>query len=699
MHSSLHAPLGGRCTGGDVGIVRRLLMAADGPATAVSDAVADASTAFNANAGGDTDSGTIAAGDVPRWLFMDPPRVGFPREVLVVSNDGQRRKDLFQAADSFLSQLRGPDGMEIVDDANWTVFPEIGEQLKVQAGVQACFCVAMIASRRTWAIGVGMKGRCRFSATKLALAATLALQMEDEGSPLPSGVLPDAAIGFLGEARTKREMVHEAWRAAGRRLAVSGKARAAAAPRGDRPRVARGSVSRCPVRREAIPGEVSSKEATTVRPCHGHQDDPDEGHSAAAPADRPRPSRQDAPGEGHVRAAPADRPRPSCQAALGDEHGVAAPTAAPCPARGSASLCAPMQEAVRGGTPSPSVAATPRPLKRRLEARTSSPTPPPKQRPIGSGAPVPAPSAAAPPKQRPIGMGPEVDAAAVDPQPSQPARPTGLYSRLMLSQGQLRERGATTAKPSTKAVGPPHPPAVPPPGVARTPQPPAGPPPSQAARGPQQPTCPPPAALLAARGHAERDVSPESPGPSRRPSTPPRGKRLQTCAPPMRQWLRPQSCSRLVLFTGSAVVVERLHWKPDLLLDMRCFKDPDAGPLKLHDGHHPDIISRMIAHECFPEWLHWLRGVLWDQLDAAGSRGSAEVTVVLYCRSGQHRAVAGSVILRSIAKREGLQCEPANHMTARRCGSPCCSGRGPGVRQAMMDAWEMWERLPAEGFA
>lgn len=88
----------------------------------------------------------------------------------------------------------------------------------------------------------------------------------------------------------------------------------------------------------------------------------------------------------------------------------------------------------------------------------------------------------------------------------------------------------------------------------------------------------------------------------------------------------------------------------DLNIDLRLFRDPGAGPLKTHDGHHPDIMARLVEHPEFEDFLRSVRRQIEAKVeerrraaDKAGGGGEpifVTLRVGLYCKSGRHRSVA-----------------------------------------------------------
>ena len=59
-----------------------------------------------------------------------------------------------------------------------------------------------------------------------------------------------------------------------------------------------------------------------------------------------------------------------------------------------------------------------------------------------------------------------------------------------------------------------------------------------------------------------------------------------------------------------------------VVLDVRCFDDPDAGKLRQHTGMHPDIIGRLLAHRRFQKWICETVGVIMRAI-GPGSRAAS----------------------------------------------------------------------------
>lgn len=150
--------------------------------------------------------------DVPLWIELpsdsEAPATlaGLPTTALALSTDSARRKGLYAKDHDILAHVAGGElaDVEYHDDANWEHFLEVGTALKRHADVEECLNIAVLPSRSLWAVGVAMKGKCRFSAAKVALAAALAMQLEDDGDEAPDVSEFPAFAEFLEEAKVAR---------------------------------------------------------------------------------------------------------------------------------------------------------------------------------------------------------------------------------------------------------------------------------------------------------------------------------------------------------------------------------------------------------------------------------------------------------------------------------------------------------------
>jgi len=153
---------------------------------------------------------TALARDIPHWMcpVEVPPQLdSLSPEVLVVAADASAKKSLYSHADvavkTVLGDLAGE--VEYVDDPNWSEFPGIGSALKLLAEKEECFVVAISPSHSLYAVGVAMKGKVRYSAAKVALAAQVALQQVEIGEDLPDISECGPLADFIEEARAAKE--------------------------------------------------------------------------------------------------------------------------------------------------------------------------------------------------------------------------------------------------------------------------------------------------------------------------------------------------------------------------------------------------------------------------------------------------------------------------------------------------------------
>jgi len=95
-----------------------------------------------------------------------------PAAVFVKGNDA------FSSASFILGEILDSisSEVEIVHDAEWEQFPEIGEALKAASGEEHSFAVGICASRSKWALGCASGWKGRESSVKVGLALAFALE-------------------------------------------------------------------------------------------------------------------------------------------------------------------------------------------------------------------------------------------------------------------------------------------------------------------------------------------------------------------------------------------------------------------------------------------------------------------------------------------------------------------------------------------
>ena len=125
---------------------------------------------------------------------------------------------------------------------------------------------------------------------------------------------------------------------------------------------------------------------------------------------------------------------------------------------------------------------------------------------------------------------------------------------------------------------------------------------------------------------------------------------------------------------------------PVVHANCRRFYDPAAARLRGHSGRHPENVARFVGNALLPGWVATMRQRLADAGAGRHSIGSREsiVVVLLYCRSGRHRAVSASrIVSYDLETVEGIAFFPTRHLTdegTTRVGGHCdCAAcHGPG---------------------
>ena len=98
----------------------------------------------------------------------------------------------------------------------------------------------------------------------------------------------------------------------------------------------------------------------------------------------------------------------------------------------------------------------------------------------------------------------------------------------------------------------------------------------------------------------------------------------------------------------------------DICLDARVFSDPDGA--RDHTGRHRDIIARMVGHQNFRSWMRNAHRTLKRVF--RNWTGGPIVPVVVFCRSGRHRSVAASELLKGTCSQvEGWEFVPSLHIS------------------------------------
>jgi len=121
------------------------------------------------------------------WIELDtseevPKQLeGLPMEAVVLSTSCKLIQGKGLPADGILQAMLSDEVKELrfIDDADWKELPAVGAALKKGMENEECFTAVICPTRSLWAVGVGMKGKARWVAVKLALALAVALQQEE----------------------------------------------------------------------------------------------------------------------------------------------------------------------------------------------------------------------------------------------------------------------------------------------------------------------------------------------------------------------------------------------------------------------------------------------------------------------------------------------------------------------------------------
>ena len=107
------------------------------------------------------------------------------------------------------------------------------------------------------------------------------------------------------------------------------------------------------------------------------------------------------------------------------------------------------------------------------------------------------------------------------------------------------------------------------------------------------------------------------------------------------------------------IAIEKYDETHDIYLDAREFSDPDAD--RQHTGRHRDVIAKMVEHRNWKGWLldahRKTKEIFWNW-----ERGPI-LPIVVLCRSGWHRSVAASELLKgTFSQVEGWEFVPSLHI-------------------------------------
>ena len=145
-------------------------------------------------------------------------------------------------------------------------------------------------------------------------------------------------------------------------------------------------------------------------------------------------------------------------------------------------------------------------------------------------------------------------------------------------------------------------------------------------------------------------------------------------------------------------------YQPDLILDgMRKFDDPEGRPCRAHTGYHPQIMKGIALSHEFVEFVneHKRHILAPTRLSAyyAATRYETTRRIFIWCRSGRHRSVALTVLMKACLEQDGFEVEVVNLKKSWKylCGGPgkCDECKvAPWVCDPCRVAQVVWASIP-----
>lgn len=185
------------------------------------------------NGGGGTPNGASvasvaeAAKDAVKWITLPGDghfvQMGMPELAPTVFHH-PGIQTLLSSGQHILADLgmETAEAIMLTHDADWVVYPEVGEAIKAAGGQEQPYCIAECSAKAIWAVGAGSKWKSREQAARLAMCIALAANIEDfeaiakaqpeftafcealgisTGTQLPGGgMLPPAPLGVKAQA-------------------------------------------------------------------------------------------------------------------------------------------------------------------------------------------------------------------------------------------------------------------------------------------------------------------------------------------------------------------------------------------------------------------------------------------------------------------------------------------------------------------
>ena len=152
--------------------------------------------------------------------------------------------------------------------------------------------------------------------------------------------------------------------------------------------------------------------------------------------------------------------------------------------------------------------------------------------------------------------------------------------------------------------------------------------------------------------------------------------------------------------------LKKQGYRPDLILDgMRKFDDPEGRDpeLRNHTGYHPQILKGIALSHEFVDFVTENKQRILEPIGASASYAATRYQttrrIFIWCRSGRHRSVALTVLMKACLEHDGFAVE-ANHLKKswkHLCGGPgnceACNA-APWVSDGVKMAKVVWASVP-----
>ena len=116
----------------------------------------------------------------------EPVRLGMPDMAPAIAWR-EELMPLFAESSSILSTILSPlqlstDAIELVDDGDWLIHPELAKEITKSSLRDECFCVATCKEKSRWAVGLASNKKRRTKVARLALCVAFAEDLPDFSS-------------------------------------------------------------------------------------------------------------------------------------------------------------------------------------------------------------------------------------------------------------------------------------------------------------------------------------------------------------------------------------------------------------------------------------------------------------------------------------------------------------------------------------